>query len=107
MTPEDVSRVEYEDWEDGEWLRFVSAVHAADWNCKEDRDAWDTPAPGRGDAMTELHVIPVPFGMTAEDSWAEFEAMGEFVEYRWWKWRYWPGFRSWAVIRVEENPTDG
>ena len=53
--------------------------------------------------MSAVHVIPVPFGMTADEAWAEIEAMGGLVEYRWWNWRYWPGFRRWAVVEVQNN----
>lgn len=48
----------------------------------------------------ELHVIPVPHGMTPEEAFAEIETMGQLVEHRWWNWRYrWP-FRRWAVVET-------
>ena len=44
-----------------------------------------------------LSVYPVPRGMTDEQAWEELEAVGEFVEYRWWRLRFrWP-FVRWAV----------
>lgn len=56
--------------------------------------------------MSTLHVIPVPRGMSVEESYEEIATMGRFVEYRWWKLRYrWP-FVRWAVIDVIEEDDD-
>ena len=53
--------------------------------------------------MKEIHVYPVPGGMTAEDAFDELEIYGEFVEYRWWRPRFrWP-WRRWAVMEVERG----
>lgn len=49
-----------------------------------------------------VHVIPVPHGYTPEDAFDEIETFGQLAEYRWWRWRFWPGFRSWAVIEVDD-----
>lgn len=53
--------------------------------------------------MRTLHVYPVPHGMTPEEAWEEIEVMGHLVEYSRWNWRYWPGFRSWAVMPKESE----
>jgi len=48
-----------------------------------------------------IHVFPVPWGMTAEEAWAELLVMGRFLEYRWWRLRFrWP-FVRWAVIEED------
>lgn len=52
--------------------------------------------------MRQVHVIPVPGGMEADEAWAEIETFGHLVEYRWWKPRFrWP-WRRWAVVEVDE-----
>lgn len=53
--------------------------------------------------MHVAEVIPVPAGMTPEEAFEEMEALGRFLEYRWWKPRFhWP-LLKWAVIEYEED----
>ena len=49
----------------------------------------------------DVHVIPVPRDMSAEDAWAEIKVMGHLVGYRKWKPRFW--FMKWAVITEVEQ----
>lgn len=49
----------------------------------------------------KVHVFPVPRGMRPEEAWAEIATMGRYVEYRWWRPRFWPGLRTWATVTEE------
>ena len=52
--------------------------------------------------MPEIHVFPVPRGMTADEAFAEMDLMGELVEYRWWRPRFhWP-LVKWAYQVVDD-----
>jgi hypothetical protein len=82
----------------GEWgATFVCGPCLRSWN------DWfpGSDLSGSEGGVRQVHVIPVPRGMTPEEAFAEIETFGELVEYRWWRLRFrWP-WRRWAVVEVD------
>lgn len=49
-----------------------------------------------------LHVVPIPYGMTVEEAWAEIVTFGELLEYDPEDPRFQEPLLRWATIEVDD-----